>query len=254
MDRWKNRVAVVTGASSGIGATICKLLSENGMKVVGCARRIEKLEEMKKGLQNFYPYKCDMKKEDEIMKMFKWIEEHPNLGKVDVCIPNAGLSHDNKLIDGTMAEWRSMLDVNVLSLQLCTQLAVKSMLKNKINDGQIILTSSIFGHQLESPYPGVYFYCATKHAVKALCEGWRRELRSYAEENNIRIAQLSPGMVKTEIAEVGFGIDKATSDALYDSMPHLKVEDMAQCVKFILESPPRMQIHDILVRPTLQKW
>ena len=126
--------------------------------------------------------------------------------------------------------------------------------QNKINDGQIILTSSIFGHQLESPYPGVYFYCATKHAVKALCEGWRRELRSYAEENNIRIAQLSPGMVKTEIAEVGFGIDKATSDALYDSIPHLKVEDMAQCVKFILESPPRMQIHDILVRPTLQIW
>ena len=62
MDRWKNRVAVVTGASSGIGATICKFLSQNGMKVVGCARRIEKLEEMKKGLLNFYPHKVNNSK------------------------------------------------------------------------------------------------------------------------------------------------------------------------------------------------
>ena len=78
-------------------------------------------------------------------------------------------------------------------------------------------------------------------------------MRSYAEENNIRIAQLSPGMVKTEIAEAGFGIDKATADAFYETIPHLKVEDIAECVKFILESPSRMQIHDILVRPTMQK-
>merc|ERR1711993_124439 len=214
MERWVNRVALVTGASAGIGAAVCKFLCQNGVKVVGCARRLEKIEELKTDCKkSLFAYKCDMRNEEEIKAMFKWVEDHPDLGKVDICIPNAGMSHDAKLIDGTMAEWRSMLDVNVLSLQLCTQLAVKSMLKNKINDGQIILTSSIFGHQLESPYPGVYFYCATKHAVKALCEGWRRELRSYAEENNIRIAQLSPGMVKTEIAEVGFGIDKATSDA-----------------------------------------
>merc|ERR1712223_1367646 len=148
MDRWKNRVAVVTGASSGIGATICKLLSQNGMKVVGCARRFEKMEEMKDGLLNFYPYKCDMRNEDEIREMFIWIENHPDLGKIDVCIPNAGLNQDSKLMDGTMEQWKTMLDVNVLSLQLCTQLAVKSMLKNNINDGQIIMMSSQFGHQI----------------------------------------------------------------------------------------------------------
>ena len=155
-----------------------------------------------------------------------------------------------KQLAKTIAE----ITVNVLKLRhnICTYVDI--FLQNKVNDGQIILTSSQFGHQLESPFPGVYFYAATKHMVKALCEGWRQELRSYAEENHIRIAQLSPGVIKTEIAEKGFNIDKATSDALYDSIPHMKVEDIAECVKFILESPPRMQIHDILVRPTLQKW
>ena len=73
-----------------------------------------------------------MTKEQEIMDMFKWVEEHPELGKVDVCIPNAGYSKDKCLLDGTMDEWRGMLEVNVLSLQLCTQLAIKSMLKVQI--------------------------------------------------------------------------------------------------------------------------
>lgn len=70
-----------------------------------------------------------MTKEAEIRQMFEWIENHPDLGKVEVCIPNAGFSADKSLLDGSMEEWRSMLDVNVLSLNLCTQLAVKSMLK-----------------------------------------------------------------------------------------------------------------------------
>merc|ERR1712223_1205750 len=148
MDRLKNRMVLITGASSGIGATICKLLSQNGMKVVGCARRFEKMEEMKDKLLNFYPYKCDMRNEDEIREMFIWIENHPDLGKIDVCIPNAGYSVGNRLLEGSMEEWRGMLDVNVLSLQLCTQLAIKSMLKNTIDDGQVILVNSMSGHRV----------------------------------------------------------------------------------------------------------
>ena len=72
---------------------------------------------------------CDMTQEDDIRGMFKWIEEHSDLGKVDVCIPNAGYSADKSLLDGSMEEWKGMLDVNVLALNLCTQLAVKSMIK-----------------------------------------------------------------------------------------------------------------------------
>ena len=108
MERWTNRVVLVTGASSGIGETICRLLSQNGMKVVGCARQIEKLELMKNELEpSFYPFKCDLQKEDEINSMFQWIHDHPDLGAIDVCIPNAGLTKSITLLDGSMEQWRT---------------------------------------------------------------------------------------------------------------------------------------------------
>ena len=111
------------------------------------------------------------------------------------------------------------------------------------------MMSSQFGHQISDDF----FYSATKHAVRVLCEGWRQELRSLSEENNIRIGQVSPGLVKTEIVQAMCNVDKATSDAIFEALPHLNAGDVAECVKFILESPSRMQIHDILVRPTMQK-
>merc|ERR1711997_1269159 len=159
------------GASAGIGAAISKILCQNGMKVVGCARRVENIQQIKNegGCDTLYPYKCDMTKENDITEMFEWIENHPDLGKIDVCIPNAGFSADKSLLDGTMDEWRAMLDVNVLSLQLCTQLAIKSMLKNKINDGQVIMVGSMSGHRV-APSPKTRFYTATKYAVTALVE------------------------------------------------------------------------------------
>merc|ERR1711997_820200 len=213
------------GASAGIGAAISKILCQNGMKVVGCARRVENIQQIKNegGCDTLYPYKCDMTKENDIMEMFEWIENHPDLGKIDVCIPNAGFSANKSLLGGTMDEWRAMMDVNVLSLQLCTQLAVKSMLKNKI-DGQVILVNSLSGHRV-SRNRITRFYSATKYAVTALLEGWRQELKDL--DSNIRIGQLSPGMVKTEFLFVQNAQDKDKAHAIYNSMECLKAEDMA---------------------------
>lgn len=146
-----------------------------------------------------------------------------------------------------------MLDVNVLSLNLCTQLAVKSMIKNKIDDGQVIMVNSMSGHRVPHMMGGkTRFYSATKFAVTALLEGWRQEVRDLGK-NNIRIGQLSPGVVETEFAMVMNGNDKGKAEKLYKSMECLTAEDMADCLKFILSAPPRMQIHDILVRPTQQR-
>ena len=137
------------------------------------------------------------------------------------------------------------MDINVLAVQLCTQLAIKSMLKNKINDGQIIIIGSLRGHQIYPNSPKSHFYAATKFVVTALVEGWRQELRSISEENRIRIATISPGMVN---------VDKATADSIWETIPHLSSIDVANSVKFILESPPNVQVHDILVRPIQQTW
>ena len=184
--------------------------------------------------------------------MFDWIEA--TFGRLDICIPNAGFSADKSLLNGSMKEWRAMLDVNVLGLNLCTQLAIKSMLEHGIKDGQIILLNSLSGHRVPQVFGGKSrFYSATKFAVNALIEGWRQELREI-EENQIRIAQISPGVVETEFALVMNSGDKSAADALYTSMECLTADDMAESVKFILSAHPRMQIHDILVRPTAQKF
>ena len=195
-------------------------------------------------------FQCDLSKEDDITEMFKWIEE--THGGLDICIPNAGFSADKSLLDGSMSEWRSMLDVNVLALNLCTQLAVKSMLKHKIDDGQIIMINSMSGHRVPNMAGGkTRFYSATKFAVTALLEGWRQEVRE--QKTNIRVAQLSAGAVETEFAVVMTGGDQVRADKVYKSLECLTAEDMANSMKFILEAHPRMQIHDILVRPTAQR-
>ena len=90
--------------------------------------------------------------------------------------------------------------------------------------------------------------------MTALVEGWRQELRSISEENRIRIATISPGMVKTGIIEAAINVDRATAESIWETIPHLSSIDVANSVKFILESPPNMQVHDILVRPTQQTW
>ena len=182
--------------------------------------------------------------------MFKWIEE--NHGQLDICIPNAGFSADKSLLEGSMSEWRAMLDVNVLALNLCTQLAIKSMLKHKVDDGQIIMMNSMSGHRVPNLAGGTsLFYSATKFAVTALLEGWRQEVRE--QKTNIRVAQLSAGAVETEFAVVMTGGDQVRADKVYKSLECLTAEDMANSMKFILEAHPRMQIHDILVRPTAQR-
>jgi NADP-dependent 3-hydroxy acid dehydrogenase YdfG len=116
------------------------------------------------------------------------------------------------------------------------------------------LINSFSGHRVPNGFGGkTHFYSATKFAVTALLEGWRQELRDHVTKNNIRIGQLCPGVVVTEFSQTMNGGDKASADALYSTMECLEAEDMADCVKYILQAPIRMQIHDILVRPTQQK-
>ncbi|XP_022085641.1 dehydrogenase/reductase SDR family member 11-like [Acanthaster planci] len=263
MLRWKGRVALVTGASSGIGQSTARALAKHGMKVVGCGRNIKPIEEDAKALLedstvtgSLHAIKCDLTQEDEILAMFAEIKE--KFGGVDVCISNAGLSHSGSInsrmgiLNGETAKWRDMLDVNVLAVAICCREAVKQMEEKGAMDGQLLVTNSMSGHRLTSME--THFYAATKHAVTALVEGIRRELR--AKKNHIRIAQVSPGLVETrfQVRMYASGDPEMTRAMTYKSLEVLTAEDIADNMLYILQVPPHVQVHDILIRPTEQPF
>lgn len=178
MERYIGKVAVVTGSSSGIGEAISKELVKKGMKVVGLARRVERLEELKKQLSKesgqFFGVKCDIRNEEDIVNAFKWVETH--LGGVDVLVNNAGVHQMTNLTEGDAEKWRTVFDTNVLGLCIATREAVKSMKKREVT-GHIIHINSIAGHQVSpqlAPIRNVY--SASKFAVRALAETLRLEL------------------------------------------------------------------------------
>uniref|UniRef100_A0A674NYC3 Dehydrogenase/reductase SDR family member 11 n=1 Tax=Takifugu rubripes TaxID=31033 RepID=A0A674NYC3_TAKRU len=239
MDRWKGRVALVTGASVGIGAAVARALVQQGMRVVGCARNVDKIEKLAAECQSagysgtLIPYKCDLSNEEEILSMFSAIKTMQQ--GVDVCINNAGLAHSEPLLSGKTEGWKNMIDVNVLALSICTREAYKSMKERNVDDGHIININSMGGHRMV-PSADEHFYCATKYAVTALTEGIRQELRE--ANTHIRATCISPGIVETEFAFRHHNSDPEKAAAVYESMKCLKADDVASAVTFVLSAPP----------------
>lgn len=253
MERWKGRVALVTGASVGIGAAIARALVQQGMRVVGCARNVDKIEKLSAECQSagysgtLIPYKCDLSNEEEILSMFSAIK---TLHKgVDVCINNAGLAHNEPLLSGRTEGWRNMIDVNVIALSICTREAYKSMKERNVDDGHIININSMGGHRVV-PSADKHFYCATKYAVTALTEGIRQELRE--ANSHIRATCISPGIVETEFAFRHHNSDPEKAAAVYASIKCLKAEDIASTVTYVLSAPAHVQIGDVQMRPVEQ--
>ncbi|XP_052071671.1 dehydrogenase/reductase SDR family member 11-like [Mytilus californianus] len=250
MERWAGRVALVTGASVGIGAAIVRQLVKNGMKVVGCSRNIDKIEALKTELSSakgkVIPVRCDLKNEQDIMDMFTMIKR--DLGGVDVCVNNAGLAHAAPLLSGETKDWREMVDVNIIGLTICTREAVKQMREKGANDGHVFLLNSMSGHRV-IPSPNGHFYSATKFAVTALGDGIRNELREM--KSQIRITSISPGLVETEFAYRMQKNDEKAK-ALYESIKCLQADDIADALVYALGAPAHAQVHDILIRPTDQ--
>ncbi|KAG8277880.1 Dehydrogenase/reductase SDR member 11 [Homalodisca vitripennis] len=143
MDQWKGKVAIVTGASAGIGAAIAQALVHHGMVVVGLARRQDKMEELAAQLTQanepgkFHPVKCDLKQEEEILAAFDWVEKE--LGGADVLVNNAGTSDLNTIQGGVTEQWRNMFHLNLLAVCICTREYLKSMDKRKNQQGHIFV-------------------------------------------------------------------------------------------------------------------
>ncbi|XP_075238669.1 farnesol dehydrogenase-like [Lycorma delicatula] len=241
MEIWQGKVALVSGASSGIGAAIAESLVKIGMHVVGLARRLDRLEEVRDNLVNqkgkFYPVKTNLIKEENIISAFEWIEK--KLGGIHILVNSAAIPTKISLIeDAETDDWRLMYNVNVIALQICTREALKSMRKHNIDDGYIINISSLAAH-MTTPAPGIVTYFASKKAVNTIGEGLRAELEQ--TNSKIRVTTISPGLVKTEI------IEKAKI-LIPTEMQGLEASDIAKTVELLLQLPPYVLLPEFVVR------
>ena len=247
LQRWQGKVAVVTGASNGIGAEVARRLAVEGMRVAICARRAERLAdlaaEFEVGGGHALPVAVDLRVEADIVGFFHKVRQR--WGGVDVLVNNGGLGRDASLLSGKPDDWREMLEVNVLGLCVATQLAVADMRARDVA-GHVIHIGSMAGHRVPL---GSGVYSASKFAVRSLTEGLRQELRAIGSP--IRVSCISPGYVETGFAAT-WHRDEAASERTYSQYPVLQAEDVADAVAWTLATPDHMQVHDLLLRPTAQ--
>jgi NADP-dependent 3-hydroxy acid dehydrogenase YdfG len=241
------KVAIVTGASSGIGYATALALAKAGAKVAAGARRTDKLESLEKQIAGsggeIMIHKLDVTKKpdcdafvDAVVK--KW-------GTVDILVNNAGLMPLSFFKNLKVDEWDQMIDVNIKGVLYCTAAAIPHMIAKK--SGHIVNISSVAGRVV---FPAGSVYCATKHAVAAFSEGIRQELSQRA---NIRVTCIEPGVVATELLNTI--TDKSLEKFVQASkqMDSLQSEDIANSILFAVESPAHMNVNEILIRPTNQE-
>ena len=242
----KDKVVIITGASSGIGyATALKLANEGAKLAVG-ARRTDRLENLVKEIEKtngeILSRRLDVTKKTDCNDLVnatikKW-------GKVDVIINNAGLMPLSFVKNLKIDEWDQMVDVNIKGVLYCTAAVLPQMREAK--SGHIINVSSVAGRIV---FPAGSVYCATKHAVTAFSEGLRQEL---SPRNNIRITTIEPGVVSTELTSTITDESLEKFVEASKNMEALKAEDIADAIIFAINAPNHVNVNEILVRPTTQ--
>ncbi|XP_055533224.1 farnesol dehydrogenase-like [Wyeomyia smithii] len=245
MERWLDKVAIVTGASSGIGAATAKKLAKNGLITVGLARRNNWVDQLKAQLDSeaasrLHAFPCDISSEQQILQAFEFVEK--KFGGVDILVNNAGTYEKVNLLEtGNTDALRRSLDVNVLGLAICSREAFQSMKKRAVN-GHIIHINSIEGHKVPF-YPGANLYPASKHAVTALTETMRIQLQQGGTK--IKVTSISPGFVRTPMVQ----LCDTYNNLQVDTMPMLEPEDIADGIVYALSTPPHVQIHELTIKP-----
>jgi NADP-dependent 3-hydroxy acid dehydrogenase YdfG len=243
----ENKVAIVTGASSGIGYTTSLVLSKAGVRVAVGARRTERLQELEnqiiKNNGEIFIQKLDVTSKsdcdsfvDAVVK--KW-------GKVDILVNNAGLMPLSYFVNRKVEEWERMIDVNIKGVLYCTSAVIPHMLNKK--SGHLVNISSLAGRIV---FAGGSIYCATKHAITAFSEGLRMEL---SPNYNIRVTCIEPGAVSTELLESI--TDESMTEFIQTrrNMQRLQSEDIANAVLYAIQAPSHVNVNEILIRPTDQE-
>ncbi len=235
-----NPIAVVTGASSGIGAATAIALGRQGYQIVAGARRVERLQRVagEEGLA----LRLDVTDEDSVNDFVKQIARR--FGRIDVLVNNAGGALGlNPVAEAKDDEWIGMWKTNVLGLMWMTRACLPLLRKAK--HGHIVNIGSIAGFET---YRGGAGYTAVKHAVRAITRTLRLELNG----EPIRITEIAPGLVETEFSLVRFHGDRKAAKTVYEGIKPLTAEDVADCVVFAVTRPPHVDIDEIVVRPVAQ--
>ena len=240
-----NRIAFITGATSGIGEATAILLAENEFDLIICGRREDRLQALAKKLSEkirVHTLSFDVRDKD---KVFDQIESlPPEWQKIDLLINNAGNAHGFDPIDkGSIADWDAMIDINVKGLLYVSKAIIPGMVDRK--SGHIVNIGSIAGKEV---YPGGNVYCASKYAVDAINEGMRIDLNQYG----IKVSVVNPGLVNTEFSKVRFKDDPEKSNSLYKGMTPLYGKDIAELIFFIVTRPSHVNISDTIIFPTAQ--
>lgn len=238
----KNKTVLITGATSGIGLACAQIFAKEGSNLILFARRLEKLQDIKKDLEQTNNIKVQIKQVD-VRDRTQVVEATKDLPPIDVLINNAGLAKGvEKIQEGYWEKWEQMIDTNVKGLLSVTREIVPGMIKQ--NSGHIINIGSIAGHET---YPGGNVYNATKFAVEALTRAIRMDLHGY----KIRCSSVDPGMVETEFSIVRLD-DEAQAKKVYEGFEPLTAEDIADTVYFVASRPAHVNIQDVLIMPTAQ--
>ncbi|XP_075157209.1 farnesol dehydrogenase-like [Haematobia irritans] len=245
MERWQNKVAVVTGASSGIGAGIVKDLVGAGVKVVGLARRTNLIEEIIANLPKdqqtlLTAIECDVTNLESVNKAFDEIIS--KFGGVDILINNAGTSKLGQLVTMDPETIHMVLQTNVMGVVYSTQRAFKSMKERNV-DGHVVIINSVCGHKVLAGPPGglpiTNIYSPSKYAITAVTDVYRQEFMGLGTK--IKITSISPGAVATDM--ISDGLKKKLGESILS--PH----DIGNAVLYTLSTPPHVQIHEIIIKP-----
>ena len=238
-----SKIALVTGASSGIGWATAELLANEGYDLIICGRRAERLSKLsdKVSVKTLFLI-FDVRNKAEVDRALEALPQEWR--NIDVLVNNAGNAHGlSKIQDGNVEDWDAMIDINVKGLLYVTRAIVPSMVER--GSGHIVNIGSIAGKEV---YPNGNVYCASKHAVDAINNGMRLDLL----DTGVKVSQVCPGLVETEFSLVRFKGDANRAEGVYQGFDALTAFDIADIIRFIVTRPAHVNISDTIVFPSAQ--
>ncbi|WP_187263248.1 SDR family NAD(P)-dependent oxidoreductase [Pontibacter beigongshangensis] len=233
------KIALVTGATSGIGRATALVLARQGYHIIATGRRTERLEELKQEIKEVpvLTLAFDVRDKEAVQQAIRTLPEEWK--QIEVLVNNAGNAHGMSPIqEGSLDDWDAMLDINVKGLLYVTHEVLPLMIERK--KGHIVNIGSIAGKEV---YPNGNVYCASKYAVDALSKAMRLDL----VHEGIKVSEVNPGLVQTEFSEVRFKGDKERAASVYKGIDPLRAEDIADVIAFIVTRPAHVNIAEVLV-------